>query len=106
MAKKAYADLYQAQQSGNMYKLKRLFYALRAVCGWVLHYEQMSHIEFAPAYQQTDISSSIVTRIDELIDFKSMVDESYQYSGDEELLNFIGDTLVEVDNQPLALPDM
>ncbi len=108
LAKKAYADLLQTQQTGETCKLKRLFYALRAacVCRWILRYEQMPSIEFAPAYQQTDIPPSIIARIDELITFKSTVDESYQHSGDDELIDFIGDTLVEVDNQRLALPDV
>ncbi len=108
MAKKAYADLLQAQQSGETYKLKRLFYALRAacVCRWILRYERMPHIEFAHAYQQTDVPASVVARIDELIALKSTVDESYQHSSDDELLDFISDTLDEVEAKRLTLPDV
>ncbi len=107
MAKKAYADLQQAQQAGEAYKLKRLFYALRAacVCRWILRYERMPYIEFAPAYQQTEMPPSVVARIDDLIALKATVDEGYRHSGDNELLDFICDTIAETEEKRLSLPD-
>ncbi len=107
MAKKACADLQQAQQADGAYKLKRLFYALRAacVCRWILRYERMPYIELAPACQQTDVPPSVVARIDELIALKSTVDEGYRHSGDDALLAFIRDTIAETEEKRLSLPD-
>lgn len=106
MAKKAYADLSEAQQSGGKYKLKRLFYALRAVCvcRWILANEAMPPIEFAPAYTKTDLPASLVARIEALIALKATVDEGYWHSGDSELLDFIREMITEVEDKRLMLP--
>lgn len=107
MAKKAYSDLIDAQKNNGQYKLKRLFYALRAVCvcRWILASEKVPPIEFAPTYKNTDLPTDLVARIDELIAFKATVDEGYWHIGDTQLLDFIKDMIIDVEDKRLTLPD-
>ncbi len=65
----------------------------------------MPYIEFAPAYQQTEVPPSVIARIDALIALKATVDEGYQHSGDDALLDFIHDTIADTEEKRLSLPD-
>jgi predicted nucleotidyltransferase len=103
MAKKAYDDVIPAADG---YKLKRLFYALRAsmACLWVLRYDEIPPIEFSGLLDNLDVIPSLKNRILELIDIKSGQSESYLHKGDEEIIKYIKDAIELTDAEASALP--
>jgi len=88
------------------YKLKKFFYTLRSalVCKWILEKDLSPPIEFTKIYKTLDLNTSIVTRIDDLIDIKSTIKESYLHQGESLLFQLIDDCIVEAEEKKNGLP--
>lgn len=73
------------------YKLKKLFYALRATmaCKWILDKDSVPPIEFKVMLEQLELPSDLKTRIDELIKLKATKDEAYMHPREQLIDAFI-----------------
>lgn len=102
MARKCYEEV----TSGEAFKLKKFFYALRTatVCKWILERTEIPPIEFAKVMNGLAIEPYLVKRIKALIALKSTVSEAYWHQGEEELLSFIGDCIAEAKENAGKLP--
>lgn len=102
MAKKALDEVV----SSNDYKLKRFFYALRAsvACLWILEKEEIPPIEFGKMVNGLDLSDNITNRINELIELKSTISETYLHNGEQEIIKFMEACLERADNESKSLP--
>ncbi|HZV68473.1 MAG TPA: nucleotidyltransferase domain-containing protein [Saprospiraceae bacterium] len=88
------------------YKLKKLFYALRAAtaCQWIIEREEIPPIEFDIMLTQLNIDTKIISRIRELIQLKAGKEESYDHKGEYELINFIKSNIDYAEDQSMTLP--
>lgn len=102
MAKKALDEVV----SSNDYKLKRFFYALRAsvACLWILEKEEIPPIEFGKMVNGLDLSDNLTNRINELIELKSTISETYLHKGEHDLIKFMETCLEKADNESKNLP--
>lgn len=102
MAKKALEEVV----SSDDYKLKKFFYALRAcvACLWILEEQEMPPIEFGKMLKGLDIAVSLKARIEELIELKSTISESYLHSGEKELIDFMRSCINRADEESQNLP--
>ncbi len=102
MAKKALDEVV----SSNDYKLKRFFYALRAsvACLWILDKEEIPPIEFGKMVSGLDLSDNLTNRINELIELKSTISETYLHNGEQDLIKFMESCLERADNESKSLP--
>ena len=102
MAKKCREDVLDKEE----YKLKKLFYALRTAVAskWINDTEDIPPIEFGKMLEGLGISSDIRARINELIELKSTISESYMHSGDENILAFIDECIEMADENAKSLP--
>lgn len=102
MAKKAFEEVENAVD----YKLKKLFYALRAsvACLWILDKEEIPPIEFGKMLNGLYLPANLKTRIGELIEIKSTISETYLHQGEKELLEFIKACIERADNESQSLP--
>jgi len=102
MAKKAFEEIENAEN----YKLKKLFYALRAsvACLWILEKEEIPPIEFGKMLNGLVLPANLKTRIGELIEIKSTISETYLHKGEKELLEFIKACIERADNESQSLP--
>ena len=91
--------------TGN-YKLKKLFYALRAAtaCKWIIDRDDIPPIEFRKMMEGLNIKSELEERIVDLIKLKSKVDESYFHKGEEEIFKFIESNLNLAETHGRFLP--
>ncbi len=91
MSRKSFADV----ESPNKYKLKKLFYALRAAmaCKWIIERDEIPPVYFPTMIKELDFDIAIKDRIAYLIDYKSKQDESYYHSGELELIHLIKELL-------------
>ena len=102
MAKKFMEEL----KENDQYKLKKFFYALRSAtaCKWILDREEIPPIEFQKMIDGIDIKSNLLQRIQELIQLKSTIRESYLHKGEKELIDFIQSCINASDQQRKSLP--
>jgi predicted nucleotidyltransferase len=102
MSKKFVAEL----EVGSEYKLKKFFYALRSslVCKWIIEKNELPPIEFHKIYPNLGIDSVLVSRIEELIQLKSTINESYYHRGEKPLLNLMKDINEEAERKRDSLP--
>jgi len=102
MAKKAFEEVENTED----YKLKKLFYALRAsvACLWILENEEIPPIEFGKMLNGLVLSANLKTRIGELIEIKSTISETYLHKGEKKLLEFIKACIERADNESQKLP--
>ena len=102
MGKKILSEIIDTKE----YKLKKLFYALRSsvACLWILEKETSPPIEFEKMLGALDIPQVLKERIHQLIDLKSVSNESYLHTGDRELLQFIKFSLEKADANAKDLP--
>ncbi len=93
LAKRSFADIVDLEN----YKLKKFFYALRAsvACLWIQQKEQMPPIEFQKMIYVLDIDKSIINRIEELIELKATISESYLHEGEAKILEFINANIIQ-----------
>jgi len=102
MAKNFIEELKESEE----FKLKKFFYTLRSAtaCKWILEKDEMPPIEFMKMANNLDIDSSLIKRINELIELKATKSESYYHKGESELLTFIETCIIEADENRLKLP--
>ncbi|MBK6266081.1 nucleotidyltransferase domain-containing protein [Marivirga sp. S37H4] len=102
MAKKALDEVVNS----NDYKLKRFFYALRAsvACLWILEKEEIPPIEFGKMVNGLDLSDNLTNRINELIELKSTISETYLHNGEQDLIKFMESCLERANNESKSLP--
>ncbi len=102
MARKALDEV----MSLDEYKLKRFFYALRAsvACLWILEKEEVPPIEFRKMINVLDLSDNLTNRINELIELKSTISETYLHNGEQCLINFMETCLERAVNESKSLP--
>jgi len=101
MAKKTYEEL-----DPQEYKLKKLFYALRAstACKWIVDTPEIPPIEFCIMLDRLNIPAAIKTRIQELIALKSGKGEGYLHSGENEIFEFISTNISNAESVANSLP--
>ncbi len=96
-----------AEMEGNEeVKLKKLFYALRAVaaCRWIRMKSDVPDIEFKKVYSGLDLDSKLIRTIEDLIELKSLRNEDYFHPGNEQIMNFIDIEIKEIENCFDSLP--
>ncbi len=93
----------------SSYRLKSLFYALRASCAcrWVLENDTYPPIVYQELLKGISVSTDIKQRIAELVDLKSMKNEAYLHEGEAMLIQFVKDNLEEAEivNEMLKMSD-
>ncbi len=91
MAKTSFSEVNEKSES----KLKKLFYALRAVlaCKWILEKGTVPPIVFITMVNELSFDASLKTRIAELIALKSTKMETYLHSYETDLCKFIQEEL-------------
>jgi len=101
MAKKFTEELKEKEE----YKLKKFFYALRSAtaCKWIVEKEQMPPIEFIKMVNGLNLPNSLTKRINELIELKATISESYCHKGEKELISFIEDCIKLSDEKRQSL---
>ncbi|BDD09305.1 hypothetical protein FUAX_17370 [Fulvitalea axinellae] len=89
MGIKAFANV-----QGKKYRLKRLFYALRAAlcCRWILEYQTAPPMRIQALLDILDINADLKERILSLIELKSGKGEAYEHQGEREVFTFIDST--------------
>ncbi|MEZ4985856.1 MAG: nucleotidyltransferase domain-containing protein [Saprospiraceae bacterium] len=102
MAKKAFEEVVNSEE----YKLKKFFYALRAsvACLWILEKEEIPPIEFGKMLKGLDFPENLKKRIEELIDVKSTISETYLHKGEKELIEFMNCCIERADGEAQNLP--
>jgi len=102
MANKCYREVTEEKT----YRLKKLFYALRAAttCKWILNREEIPPIVFLEMMEGLEIEASIKERIKELIKLKSEINESYLHKGEEEIFTFIKNNISIAKENSQKLP--
>jgi uncharacterized protein len=102
MAKKSYDEIKDKKE----YKLKKLFYALRAssACKWILDRDEIPPIVFPQMLEGLKINQTIKDRIFRLIKLKSTINESYFHIQEVELNNLIIDCIERAENESRNLP--
>lgn len=102
MAKNMFADV----KDSEVVKLKKLFYALRAVlaCKWIEEKEEIPPIVFQTMLEKLDFDLKLKNRIYELIELKSTKDEMYIHKAEIELNVFIEQLINNAENIAKSLP--
>jgi predicted nucleotidyltransferase len=88
---------FEAIDGAEKYKLKALFYALRATCAclWVLQQETYPPIVFADLLKGISISDELRSKIAKLTELKATKSESYLHTGENDLIDFIKSSLAK-----------
>lgn len=102
MGKKAFDEV----ASHTEYKLKRLFYALRATmaCLWILEREEIPPIEFGKMLETLHMPPGCRERVKELIAIKATVGEGYLHHGEKDLTAFMAESLARAERDGKVLP--
>jgi predicted nucleotidyltransferase len=102
MSKKLLPDIEDQKQ----YKLKKLFYALRAstACRWIIERNEIPPIQFGKMVTKLNIEDSIQCRIMELIELKAGKEEAYFHAGENDLQDFIRLNIDLAEHKALSLP--
>lgn len=103
MAKKVLEKVIAAPE----YKLKDLFYALRAsvACLWILERKELPPIEFRKMLNGLELPTPLTTRISELIKLKSTISEAYLHKGELDLIEFMHQCIQKADLDSKNLPN-
>lgn len=93
-------------ENKDNYKLKKLFYALRAAiaCKWIIDRTEIPPIFFPTMLDGLDIEQNLKNRILELIKIKSKMDESYFHSGENEIIELIKNIIEIAESNAKFLP--
>ncbi|MBD0401699.1 nucleotidyltransferase domain-containing protein [Flammeovirga sp. EKP202] len=88
------------------YKLKKLFYALRATlaCLWVLEKDVYPPMKFEVMLNDLELPVEVKNKIVELLRLKTEKEESYRHFGEEALLGFIEERILSVKGKAKSLP--
>lgn len=102
MAKKGYETICETQE----YKLKKLFYTLRAsvACTWILEREEMPPIVFQQMLEGLQLDEHIKERIHQLVALKATCSEAYSHTGEQELIDFMRRCINRADAGAKKLP--
>ncbi|BDD06102.1 nucleotidyltransferase domain-containing protein [Aureibacter tunicatorum] len=102
LAKKKYEEI----SFESEYKLKSFFYALRSAtaCLWILEKEEIPPIEFPKMLEGLELQESLVMRINELIEVKAKVSESYRHKGEKELFEYMQNCIERAEIEGKNLP--
>jgi predicted nucleotidyltransferase len=102
MAKKVFEEVLNSEE----YKLKKFFYALRAsvACLWILEKEEIPPIEFGKMLNGLDLPAHLTERIEELIEIKSTISETYLHKGENELIEFMKTCIERAESESQSLP--
>lgn len=102
LAKKSIEDVTNSKE----YKLKKFFYALRSAvaCLWILEKEIMPPIEFGIMINELEFPQKLKSRINELIQLKATISESYLHVGENELIEFINACIARAEIEAQSLP--
>lgn len=102
MAKKTLEEVV----GSKVYKLKKFFYALRTsvACLWILEKEEIPPIEFGKMLSELTLSSKLKTRIEELIELKSTISETYLHQGEKVLIEFMLSCIERAEKESKGLP--
>lgn len=102
MATKGFEEIVNSEE----YKLKKFFYTLRAsvACLWILEKEELPPIEFRKMLNGLDLPGNLKIRIDELIEIKSIISETYLHKGENVLIEFIKTCIKRAENESQSLP--
>lgn len=92
-------------ESKEAYRLKALFYALRATCAclWVLEQDTYPPIVYTELLEGISISEEVRKRIAELTDIKATKSEGYMHVGEDMLVDFIKTSLEKVKEEKDSL---
>jgi len=103
MAKKTFEEVANSQE----YKLKTFFYALRTsvACLWILEKVEIPPMEFSKMFGGLDLPANLTKRIDELIELKSTINETYLHKGEQELIMFMRNCIERANNESKYLPE-
>lgn len=90
----------------DQYRLKKFFYALRAatVCRWIISRSDIPPLHFPTMLAELSLPATLTQRIQQLIDLKSRVPESYRHAGEADLLAFIQASLERARTAADGLP--
>lgn len=93
LAKKSFAFVQNAKE----YKLKSLFYALRAACAcaWILQKNSAPPVNFDELRQGLNLDNQLENSILKLLEIKAQAKESYLHKGEQDLQNFIQSLILE-----------
>lgn len=93
-------------ESNESYKLKKFFYTLRSalVCKWIIEKDEPPPIEFSKVYSNLSLDEGLTNRIDELIELKAAVTESYFHKNEKYLFNFIKESIDYAEAEKNKLP--
>ncbi len=102
MANKLFADIKDQDQ----YRLKKFFYVLRSTvaCIWILEKDEMPPIDFHKMLAGLNLPNNLIARINELIELKATISESYLHTGEQEIFSFIENNLAEAGRRSKELP--
>ncbi|MFA8300206.1 MAG: DNA polymerase beta superfamily protein [Hyphomicrobiales bacterium] len=102
MAKKCFEDVSNTEK----YKLKRFFYGLRAAlnCMYILNNADIPPISFPEVVNCLNISNECKSRIFELIQLKSTINEDYLHTGEKELISLMSNSIDIAEQYALTLP--
>ncbi len=93
-------------ENQKKYKLKKFFYALRAAtaCKWILDRDEIPPIVFQEMMQGLEIEEKIKERVNELIELKAEISESYLHFGEEAIFAFIQKNISQAKENFKSLP--
>lgn len=93
-------------QNEPAYKLKSLFYALRAAltCRWILEKSEKPPIAFSRLLSGLSLPDPLRLHIDRLVQLKGLKQETYRHSGEQEVISLIRKTLNAAEEQAANLP--
>ena len=102
MAKKTYEEI----SDRSNYKLKKLFYVLRAasICNWIIEKNDIPHIDFLIVLENIQIDKNLKESIFQLIALKSGKTESYLHSGEIEIFEYIINSINRAEEIAQSLP--
>lgn len=102
MSKKLLPDIEDQKQ----YKLKKLFYALRAstACRWIIERNEIPPIQYEKMVTELNLEERIQSRIMELIELKAGKEEAYFHNGENDLQEFIRLNIDLAEKKALSLP--
>lgn len=102
MTKKFIFEMEQEKE----YKLKKFFYALRSAtaCKWILERDEIPPISFHKMLNGLNLDKSLLVQIHKLIELKSTISERYMHQGEEELFNYIKQSIKQAEEKKSSLP--
>lgn len=98
---------YETAEVGQPFKLKKLFYVIRPLLAatWIIKYKSIPSMDLPNLMPQIQ-DQTILKKIQELLDIKKDVDESYLYTLEADIHEFISELFATVDSAEIPRPDI